>query len=826
MKPLYFYLTLLLPLFLLASCAQAPTPSAPTPTPMPASPYDGKWEGTGRTADGKEVIISFRIESGAIAGIQYQYAGPNDIPCFIMRYSALPPDERPALQGDGFSIRLGPDMDVTANFDSETAASGHLAAVINYRYETCNGQLELDWTAARESAPVAPPVSKPKPTPPNPFETLIQILVFGLSNGAVLALNAIGVSLIYSTVRTLNLAHGDVFALTTVVVTSTVNAVGIQRDWPPGQLTAVMFLLFGLAVVVGAMLSMGVNQLGFKPFRGHSRLAPLIATLGLSFILFQGALVWRTFQASWIPGEHRSAPGTPEVPTDGIPSFLPEINLVQALGLPFHLVIRFSDVFVLVMALVFAGVAAWFLQRTATGRAIRAIAQNQPLAQILGVNVDRTINRAFAMGGALAGAAAFIFALYYGRPFGTHGAQSGLLAFTAALLGGVGSPIGALVSALIIGVFSSLSDYYLSAQWTTVLLLVLLIALIVWRPGGLTSAEDAGAESASVRDSVILTAPGSSSRAKRWLVVLLIALAVLPLLFEITGFGGQVILRVAGIFILLTLGLNLALGLAGLLDLGFAASFGIGAYAGALLGKLDFTFVLLGGAAAGALFGWLKGALAHRARGEFLAVVTLALGLMMRQLILNLDFTGGAQGLNGLPAPHFLDLRLAHPTGQLYLVLGVVALAAWGSHRLIAARTGRAWIASSEDEPAALASGVNVPRLRTLAFVMSSALAGAAGVLYANTLSYVDPDIFSFHISSLTLSMVVLGGAGNVPGAILGALGIVLYDKVIVPQIGALLALIWPSNFFIGAAPDIRGASYFNFGIALYLTVWLRARRK
>jgi len=407
---------------------------------------------------------------------------------------------------------------------------------------------------------------------------------------------------------------------------------------------------------------MGVEQFGFKPFRGHSRLAPLIATLGLSFILYQGALVWRTFQGSWIPGEHRSVPGLPEVPTDGIPNLLPEINLVKALGLDVQIIIRFADVFVLVMAILFVLLATWFLQRTRTGRAIRALSQHQSAAQVVGVNVNQTITRAFAVGGAFAGSAAFIFALYYGRPFGAHGAQSGLLAFAAALLGGIGSPIGALISGLTMGVVSSLSDYYLSAQWTPVLLLFLLVALLAWRPTGLASSESES-ESVVVRDSVILTGSTASRSSKRWLVILLIMLAVTPILMQVYNLGGQTILRTVGVFILLALGLNLALGLAGLLDFGFAASFGLGAYTAALLSHFDFTFVLLASIAIGALLGFIKGGLARRLRGDFLAVATLTLGLLARQVIVNLKtWTGGSGGLGGIAAPHFLSLSLLTST--------------------------------------------------------------------------------------------------------------------------------------------------------------------
>jgi branched-chain amino acid transport system permease protein len=147
------------------------------------------------------------------------------------------------------------------------------------------------------------------------------------------------------------------------------------------------------------------------------------------------------------------------------------------------------------------------------------------------------------------------------------------------------------------------------------------------------------------------------------------------------------------------------------------------------------------------------------------------------------------------------------------------------SHRLIASRTGRAWVALSEDEIAASSAGVNVARSRMVSLMLSSALAGIAGVLYASTLSYVEPDLMAFHVSSLILTMVILGGAGSVSGAFVGALVIILYDKSIIPLLASWLALIWPKNAFIGSVPDIRGASFFTFGLALYLTVLWRARK-
>jgi len=821
MKKYFLFIVILL---VFTSCTTTQNPmTLPTAISAPVGRFDGIWSGRGSDATAnRDFQISFSVHDSKITDIRYSFSGTDGIPCSNIDYTSLDESVQPSIDGESLFVSLGEDLNTTLLFESDSRASGELTVHWADRQPRCNGDYKVTWSATKQVPQVVTPSDQPRPNAPNAFETFVQILIFGLSNGAVLALNAIGVTLIYSTVRTLNLAHGDVFALTSALVTSLVNIIGITQKWPPLQLASALIFVLCMSMSLGAVLSMGVEQFGFKPFRGSSRLAPLIATLGLSFILFQGALVWRTFQGSWIPGEHRSVPGIPEVPTDGIPNLMPEINLVKSLGLPYQVIIRFADVFVIVMAVVFVLLATWFLQKTRTGHALRALSQNPQAAEILGVNVNQTITRAFAIGGAFAGAAAFIFALYYGRPFGVHGAQSGLLAFAAALLGGIGSPVGALLSGLFMGVVSSLSDYYFSAQWTPVLLLALLLALLAWRPMGLASSGDMITESASARDSVILTAINRKSGWMRW-QVLLIVFAILPIFFP----GGQNILRIVGVFIMLTLALNLALGIAGLLDFGFAAGFGLGAYSAALLGRVDILLVLLAGVAVGALLGVIKGLLAGRLRGDFLAVATLTLGLLARQVIINLrNVTGGAGGLGGFGPLHFLSLNLYSPTIKFYLVFIFVFLAAWASARLIGSRTGRALLATSEDELASLSVGVDVSRTRLWAFVLSSALASLAGALYAGTLSYVDPETMSFHISSMVLAMVILGGAGDVSGAILGAVAIVLYDKVFVPQLATWVALIWPSGLAIGSAPDIRGASFFNFGIALYLTVLWRAKRR
>lgn len=806
-------------------------PAASTPTPVTKiniSPYDGLWQGSGLAADGREVGVQFTVEGGGIVSFFYTYPGVDGVQCTGIGHSLIPPASRPQIADDAFNASLLPDLKANGIFDSTTSASGHIAFNWLGRVN-CTASLEADWTAtkgqAAQTTVAAPLTIAWCGKNVDCGGLLLQLLIFGLVNGAILALNAIGVTVIYSTVRTLNLAHGDVFAMTTALVTSLINFVGINQNW---AVSTRIFALTGVllaSVILGALLSVGVEELAFRPFRGRStsysksKLAPLIASLGISFILFQGSLIWRTFQASFIRGEHRSVPGLPEVPTDGIQNQLPLGNLLQG-----KVVLQFPDVFVLVAAILFVLVATYVLQKTKMGRAIRAVAQNEELAQIVGVPRDGAIRRAFVFGGALAGAAGFIFALYYSRPFGQAGAQSGLFAFAAALLGGIGSPLGALLSGLLLGVVSSFSDYFFAASWTPVLILGLLTVLLAWRRGGFSSRDQM--EETSARDSVVLTAPASNQNMRRLLVALLIALVPLPLIMSAFNIGGQNLLIGVGIFILLTLGLNLLLGLAGVLDLGYAMSFAVGGYAAALI-RLDFIFVVLISAGTAALFGLLKGGLAARLRGDYLAVATLALGLMTQQAIVNArSVTGGSGGLSALPAPHLFGLKLAAPSAQVYLVFGFVLLAALASGRLISSRTGRAWIASSEDETAASSFGVNTARYRLLAFVLSSALAGIAGALYARTYGYIDPDMAAFHVSAMMLAMVILGGAGSVSGAVFGTILIYSYDKVIVGQLAALIALFWPQGLYIGMVPDIRGTNFFNFGIALYLTVLWRARRK
>jgi branched-chain amino acid transport system permease protein len=278
------------------------------------------------------------------------------------------------------------------------------------------------------------------------------------------------------------------------------------------------------------------------------------------------------------------------------------------------------------------------------------------------------------------------------------------------------------------------------------------------------------------------------------IVVMAILLIVFPPLQQALS-GDTFWVRVAaqaGIFVVAALGLNIVVGSAGLLDLGYVAFFGIGAYVAALVGSAQLSkfalphvpfllvlFVLSPGVAA--LFGVLLGAPTLRLRGDYLAIVTLGFGEIVRITLNNLDaITGGPNGIASIPAPQLFghgmsdDLKLGPVTisgnaQYFYLTLVLIALVLMAIYRVNDSRMGRAWVAIREDEVAAAAMGINTTLIKLLAFGAGAFFAGMAGSVDAHFGTQVSPDSYVFQISVLILAMVVLGGLGNPPGVVLGA---------------------------------------------------------
>jgi branched-chain amino acid transport system permease protein len=327
--------------------------------------------------------------------------------------------------------------------------------------------------------------------------------------------------------------------------------------------------------------------------------------------------------------------------------------------------------------------------------------------------------------------------------------------------------------------------------------------------------------------SVPLRAVAGWSRAKK--IVLLLVLATLPLyLGQIMAAIGTVVplaffqsgerymfrvLDQAGIYILLALGLNVVVGYAGLLDLGYVAFYAIGAYSYALLASpqlgihIPFWLILPAAPLIAALFGVLLGAPTLRLRGDYLAIVTLGFGEVIRILLNNLDtITNGPRGVINIdpatldvtrlapksvadaklllypPLPdliHKLPLTLSSPIQYYYLILILCIGAVFFSYRLEGSRIGRAWAAIREDEDAAQTMGINKTTTKLLAFAMGASTAGFSGVIFSGLQGFVSPESFILLESITILAMIVLGGMGSIPGVVLGAIILVVVPEIL-----------------------------------------------
>ena len=254
----------------------------------------------------------------------------------------------------------------------------------------------------------------------------------------------------------------------------------------------------------------------------------------------------------------------------------------------------------------------------------------------------------------------------------------------------------------------------------------------------------------------------------------LAALALLTLPFWLTSPYYVHVTIMAGIFTILALSLNLLLGYTGQLSLGHAAFFGIGAYTSALLAlKLEWPFWigLPAAALAAGLAGWAIGRLALKVRGAYFVLVTISFAGVISLVSVNwMELTNGPLGLPGVPAPELAGLSFRTKSAYYYLVLLAAAVAYLVCHRLVHSRLGRAFLALRENEALAESVGVDPVRTLVLAAVVSAALAGVAGSLYAHYTRFVSPEVFLFSYTVTMVIMVVAGGKGTLLGPVVGAL--------------------------------------------------------
>jgi ABC-type branched-subunit amino acid transport system permease subunit len=286
----------------------------------------------------------------------------------------------------------------------------------------------------------------------------------------------------------------------------------------------------------------------------------------------------------------------------------------------------------------------------------------------------------------------------------------------------------------------------------------------------------------------------------------------------------------AGVFVLLALGLNVVVGFAGLLDLGYAAFFAIGAYTMAYgasgYSGLDIPFwiMLWVGLVVAALFGLLLGAPTLRLRGDYLAIVTLGFGEIVPVVFLNADsYTNGTNGITGIAQPSLYGLfgingfGFTDPIPYYVTMLAIVTLAMVLLYRLQDSRLGRAWVALREDELAAASMGINTVSTKLLAFAIGASTAGFAGVFYSAKLASVTPQEFDFTVSFTALAMVVLGGMGNIWGVATGAFIIYLLQHQALKQ---LTNAVHSAGLL--QSIDFTNYQYLLYGLALVGMMLLR----
>jgi branched-chain amino acid transport system permease protein len=290
----------------------------------------------------------------------------------------------------------------------------------------------------------------------------------GISNGAIWALVAIGYTLVYGIIELINFAHGDVFMLGSFVSTGIWATVGLALTTGVLGLAGGLLVSLLVAMIACGTLNVLIERVAYRPLRNAPKLAPLITAVGFSFILQNVGLLWQGGTQIGVPDLIHSQQGV--VTISGVHIYRAD---VLSIGVTAPLVIG------LVL----------FVNSSRLGKAMRATAQDPEAARLMGINVDSTISLTFLLGGIMAGAAGLIYALYETTIWYFQGFRAGLIAFTAAVMGGIGNIQGAVLGGLIIGCIQQVSDNRIGAQWTNVIVFGYLVAIMVLRPRGLLGEE-------------------------------------------------------------------------------------------------------------------------------------------------------------------------------------------------------------------------------------------------------------------------------------------------------------------------------------------------
>jgi branched-chain amino acid transport system permease protein len=295
-------------------------------------------------------------------------------------------------------------------------------------------------------------------------EYFLQQLINGLTLGSIYGLIAIGYTMVFGIIGMVNFAHGDVFMLSTFI--ALILLMALTQVAGLGSLAIALFLVLIAAMLLTSLWAWAIERLAYRPLRGSFRLAPLISAIGMS--IFLSNLVQVTQGPRYKPA----------------PQMLGDVIILRQ-GADYSVAISYKQLLIMAVTAVLLAAFWYIVQNTAIGRAQRACEQDRRMAALLGVNVDATISLTFVMGAALAAVAGLMFMIYYGVVHFNDGFTPGVKAFTAAVLGGIGSLPGAVLGGLLIGLIETMWSAYFSIDYKDVATFSILAIVLVFLPSGL-----------------------------------------------------------------------------------------------------------------------------------------------------------------------------------------------------------------------------------------------------------------------------------------------------------------------------------------------------
>ena len=295
----------------------------------------------------------------------------------------------------------------------------------------------------------------------------VNVGLIGVTNGAIYGVVALGYTLVYGILQLINFAHGDVFALAGLFAsTIIVSVLGLDTDSSVPVIIGGLLVTLVIGMVVFSIVNATIERVAYKPLRHAPRLAPLITAIGVSFIVQNVALAFYGV-------DYRS-----------VPDFIPTSDVISIGGITYTW--KKATAILIVVPLLL--LLTWFVQRTKQGKAMRAVAQDREASAMMGIDVNRTISVTFMIAGALASAAGLVYLLQFNMRYDT-GFELGLIAFTAAVLGGIGNLTGAVLGAVIIGLIQAFNEGLTwlapGSDWTRTIVFGILILILVFRPEGL-----------------------------------------------------------------------------------------------------------------------------------------------------------------------------------------------------------------------------------------------------------------------------------------------------------------------------------------------------